>query len=75
MGYSITADLMTVNKRRMLMGLSDFVNRKKKKRKEKKRKTEPRFCRGKKYACGQHSKRRSSVHSETFFCCNKSSSQ
>jgi len=62
MGYSITADLMTVNKRRMLMGLSDLeIGRKKKERK-----TEPRFCRGQKYAGGQQTKRRSSVHSENF---------
>jgi hypothetical protein len=33
MGYSITADLMTVNKRRMLMGSSDLEVGKKKEKK------------------------------------------
>lgn len=65
MGYSITAVLKTVNKRCMLMSLSDLEIGKKKKQ------SHVSFAGRREYADGQHSKRRGSVHSKNFFFLQK----
>jgi hypothetical protein len=67
MVYSITADLMTVNKRRMLMGVSNLEIEKEEEEEE-----QSHLYDKKKKICRWTTLKVKFVHSETFFC-NKSS--